>query len=58
MSKKDKMWISCCGCRKPINVPETTKLIEASPFSITWKSVCPYCGFTHRVILMSSEVRK
>jgi len=55
-TKKDNMWIACCGCGRPIHIPETTTLIqgETTNAQIIWLSTCPYCGFKHRVILVEA----
>lgn len=57
-NKKDSMWIACCGCGKPIHVPETTSLIpeETTSTQIVWSSKCPHCGFKHRVILVGAAL--
>jgi len=53
--KKDRMYIACCGCDKPIYIPKTTKLVGVTPRVIMWKSICPYCGFTHKIVLTKWE---
>lgn len=45
--KKDRMWIACCGCGRAIHLPETTMLVSSKP--IVYKSICPHCGFEHRI---------
>ncbi|GAH40474.1 unnamed protein product [marine sediment metagenome] len=45
-SKKDKMWVACCGCGKAVNIPETTIWFQDLK---TWISVCPFCGFKHKI---------
>jgi len=51
-TKKNAMWISCCGCGKSVHLPETTKLIESDVLSIRLDlSTCPYCGFRHNILV-------
>lgn len=47
-TKKDKMWIVCCGCANPIEIPKTTTWIQEPK---TWLSVCPFCGFKHKILI-------